>query len=39
GLKQVDIGAFVSNNPPGKLVVITQNDKVYVEFSAPMSDS
>ena len=38
GLKQVDIGAFVSNNPPGKLVVITQNDKVYVEFSAPMSD-
>ena len=38
GLKQLDIGDFVSNNPPSKLLEITQNDKVYVEFSAPMSD-
>jgi len=38
GLKQVDVGNLVSYNPPSKLVEITQNDKVYVEFSAPMSD-
>ena len=38
GLKQVNIGDLVSYNPPSKLVQITQNDKVYVEFSAPMSD-
>jgi len=38
GLKLLDIGDFVTNNPPSKLLEITQNDKVYVEFSAPMSD-
>jgi len=38
GLKQVDVGDLVSYNPPSKLVEITQNDKVYVEFSVPMSD-
>jgi len=38
GLKQVNIGDLVSSNPPSKLVQITQNDKVYVEFSVPMSD-
>jgi membrane fusion protein (multidrug efflux system) len=38
GLKQVDVGDLVSNNPPTKLVKITQNDKVFVEFSVPMSD-
>ena len=37
-LKQVDVGNLVSYDPPSKLVEITQNDKVYVEFSAPMSD-
>ncbi len=38
GLKQVDIGDLVSNNPPSKLVEITQKNKVFVEFSMPMSD-
>jgi len=38
GLKQVDVGDLVSNTPPTMLVEITQKDKVYVEFSAPMSD-
>ncbi len=38
GLKQVDIGDLVSNTPPTKLIEITQKDKVYIEFSAPMSD-
>jgi len=38
GLKQADIGDLVSDNPPSKLVQITQNDQVYVEFSTPMSD-
>ncbi len=38
GLKQVDVGELVSNTPPTMLVEITQKDKVYVEFSAPMSD-
>ncbi len=38
GLKQVDVGNLVSNTPPTKLVEITQKDKVFVEFSAPMSD-
>jgi len=38
GLKQVDVGELVSNTPPTKLVEITQKDKVFVEFSAPMSD-
>ncbi len=38
GLKLVDLGDLVSSNPPTKLLEITQNDKVYVEFSMPMSD-
>ncbi len=38
GLKQVDVGDLVSNDPPTKLVEITQNDKVFVDFSVPMSD-
>ncbi len=38
GLKQVDVGDLVTSNPPQTLVTITQNDKVYVEFSMPMSD-
>ena len=38
GLKQVDVGNLVSYDPPSKLVEITQKEKVFVEFSAPMSD-
>lgn len=38
GLKQVDVGDFVASNPPATLIEITQNDKVYVDFSMPMSD-
>ncbi|WP_331775308.1 efflux RND transporter periplasmic adaptor subunit [Sulfurospirillum sp. 1612] len=38
GLKQVDVGDLVTSNPPQTLVTITQNDKVYTEFSMPMSD-
>ena len=38
GIKKVDIGDLVSPNPPTKLVNITQNDKVFVEFSMPFSD-
>lgn len=38
GLKQVDVGDLVTQTPPMTLVNITQNDKVYVEFSMPMSD-
>ncbi|MFK5948792.1 MAG: efflux RND transporter periplasmic adaptor subunit [Methylococcales bacterium] len=38
GLKQINVGDLVSNNPPTKLLEITQNDKVYAEFSMPMSD-
>ena len=34
----MDLGDLVSSNPPTKLLEITQNDKVYVEFSMPMSD-
>ena len=37
-LKQVDVGNLVSYDPPSKLVEITQKDRVFVEFSAPMSD-
>ena len=37
-LKQVDVGNLVSYDPPSKLVEITQKEKVFVEFSAPMSD-
>lgn len=38
GLKQVDVGDLVFSNPPSKLIDITQNDKVFVEFSMPLSD-
>lgn len=38
GLKQIDIGDLVSSNPPSKLIEITQKNKVFVEFSMPMSD-
>jgi len=38
GLKQVDVGDLVSSMPPSRLVEMTQKDKVYVEFSMPMSD-
>ena len=37
-LKQVDVGDLVTANPPTTLVEITQNDKVYVEFSMPLKD-
>lgn len=38
GMKQIDVGDLVSANPATELLEITQNDKVYVEFSMPMSD-
>lgn len=38
GLKEVDIGDLVSSNPPTKLVEISTNNPVFVEFSIPMSD-
>lgn len=38
GIKKVDIGDFVLSTPPTTLVEITQNSKVYVEFSMPLSD-
>lgn len=38
GLKTTDVGNLVSNNPPSELVTISQNDKVYIEFSMPLSD-
>ncbi|RKZ98780.1 MAG: efflux RND transporter periplasmic adaptor subunit [Gammaproteobacteria bacterium] len=38
GLKKVDVGDFVSSTPPTKLIEITQNNKVYVEFSIPLRD-
>lgn len=38
GIKKVDIGDLVSSNPPSTLVEITQNNKVFVEFSMPLSD-
>jgi membrane fusion protein, multidrug efflux system len=38
GLKQVDIGDLVTQNPPMELVRITQNDQVYLDFSMPLSD-
>jgi len=38
GMKKVDIGDLVSSNPPTKLINITQNEKVFVEFSMPFSD-
>lgn len=38
GMKQVDIGDLVTQNPPKELVSITQNDQVYLDFSVPLSD-
>jgi len=38
GLKAVDLGNLVTSNPPMALVTITENEKVYLEFSMPMSD-
>lgn len=38
GTKMVNLGNFVSVNPPTKLVQITQNNQVYINFSMPMSD-
>ncbi len=38
GLKKVDVGDLVSSNPPTKLISITKNDVIYVEFSMPLSD-
>ena len=38
GLQKVDVGDFVLSNPPTSLVEITQNDRVFVEFSMPFSD-
>ena len=37
GLKNVDVGSLVYANET-KLITITQNDNVYVEFSVPLSD-
>jgi len=37
-LAKAQLKQLVSNTPPTMLVEITQKDKVYVEFSAPMSD-
>lgn len=37
-LKSVDIGNLVTANPPVALVAISQNDKVYMDFSMPLSD-
>lgn len=38
GLKQRDTGNFVTNNPPEELLTITQNNKLYIDFSMPLSD-
>lgn len=38
GLKRIDVGDLVFSNPPTKLIDITQNNKVFVEFSMPLSD-
>ncbi|MCW8838536.1 MAG: efflux RND transporter periplasmic adaptor subunit [Thiovulaceae bacterium] len=38
GIKKVDIGDLVISTPPSELVSITQNDKVYIDFSMPLSD-
>ncbi len=38
GLKKVDIGDLVTNNPPQELTTITQNEKVFIDFSMPLSD-
>lgn len=38
GLQQVDVGDYVSSNGQTKLISITDNKQVNVEFSMPMSD-
>ncbi len=38
GTKIVNIGNLVNANPPTRLVQITQNQQVYINFSMPMSD-
>jgi membrane fusion protein (multidrug efflux system) len=38
GLKKVDIGDLVTNTPPQELTTITQNEKVYIDFSMPLRD-
>lgn len=38
GLKQVDVGDYVSANSQTKLISISENSKVNVEFSMPLSD-
>lgn len=38
GLKQVDVGDYVLGNGQTKLISITENSKVNVEFSMPLSD-
>ena len=38
GLKNIDLGNLVTANPPMQLVTISQNDKVYLDFSMPLSD-
>lgn len=36
GLRNIDVGDYVTQEQ--KLVTITQNDKVFIEFSMPLSD-
>ncbi len=38
GMKTVDVGDLVTQNPPMELVSITQNDQMYIDFSVPLSD-
>lgn len=38
GLKKIDLGNLVTATPPMELVTISQNDKVYIDFSMPLSD-
>lgn len=38
GIRQVDLGNLLTANPPMQLVTISQNDKVYINFSMPLSD-
>jgi membrane fusion protein, multidrug efflux system len=37
-LKVIDLGNLVTSNPPMELLSISQNDKVYIDFSMPLSD-
>lgn len=38
GMKQVDIGSFIKSDGVSSLVKITHNDKVFIDFSMPLSD-